>query len=223
MNVEFPDLYDDMGKACNIALYHAHCDFDPFITVIKNNEISIKALNEYYHNLSRTARENNDWITEDNAMRNSMIYMARAVPYSYYSLVIIMMSLLEEAFNTLCRAYAIVEKKSITYEAIEGTGLDRAFKYLEKEIGIHKIKKNSNWDFVKAIRMARNCIVHDGGFVKKEKREFLSKHGFYICDESSRVLFESDEIYKIYDTIVSFIDETFIIEPTKGGGKNGRA
>ena len=41
-NVKFPDMeHYDMGKASDIALYLAHCDFYPFRSVIENNKIAL--------------------------------------------------------------------------------------------------------------------------------------------------------------------------------------
>lgn len=37
-NVKFPDMkHYDMRKASDMALYLAHCDFYPFLSVIENN------------------------------------------------------------------------------------------------------------------------------------------------------------------------------------------
>lgn len=39
-NVKFPDMeHYDMGKASEMALYLAHCDFYPFRSVIENNKL----------------------------------------------------------------------------------------------------------------------------------------------------------------------------------------
>ena len=41
-DVKFPDMeHYDMGKASDMALYLAHCDFYPFRSVIENNKIII--------------------------------------------------------------------------------------------------------------------------------------------------------------------------------------
>ncbi|WP_270749942.1 hypothetical protein [Pseudoruminococcus massiliensis] len=38
-DVKFPDMeHYDMGKASDMALYLAHCDFYPFRSVIENNK-----------------------------------------------------------------------------------------------------------------------------------------------------------------------------------------
>ena len=47
-DVKFPDMeHYDMGKASDMALYLAHCDFYPFRSVIENNKIALDAIDEY--------------------------------------------------------------------------------------------------------------------------------------------------------------------------------
>lgn len=52
-DVKFPDMeHYDMGKASDMALYLAHCDFYPFRSVIENNKIALDAIDESYRNLA---------------------------------------------------------------------------------------------------------------------------------------------------------------------------
>ena len=44
-NVKFPDMrHYGMGKASEMALYLAHCDFYPFRSVIENNKIALDVI-----------------------------------------------------------------------------------------------------------------------------------------------------------------------------------
>lgn len=55
-DVKFPDMeHYDMGKASDMALYLAHCDFYPFRSVIENNKIALDAIDESYRNLAKEA------------------------------------------------------------------------------------------------------------------------------------------------------------------------
>ena len=55
-DVKFPDMeHYDMGKASDMALYLAHCDFYPFRSVIENNKIALDAIDERYRNLAEEA------------------------------------------------------------------------------------------------------------------------------------------------------------------------
>ena len=55
-DVKFPDMeHYDMGKASDMALYLAHCDFYPFRSVIENNKIALDAIDESYRNLAEEA------------------------------------------------------------------------------------------------------------------------------------------------------------------------
>ena len=57
-DVKFPDMkHYEMGKAGEMALYLAHCDFFPFKSVIENNKIALDAIYESYRNLANSARE----------------------------------------------------------------------------------------------------------------------------------------------------------------------
>lgn len=214
-DVKFPDLSNyDISKPGDMALYHAHVDFMPFRSVIENTMLSVKASREYYMEHYKKASELEDFIHEDWAMTSASLYSARVVPLTYYSLVLVMVSLLEEAFNTLCRAYQLSEKYTLVQKDIEGQGLERAIKYLDKVAGVHGIKSDVNWEYVKTIRDARNMIVHNGGRVKG-KTEVYEKFGFYIDETDHKLCFEYDDIVKMYDAIMDFIEHTFRIEPER--------
>ena len=92
--------------------------------------------------------------------------------------------------------------------------MERAIKYLDKVAGVHGIKSDVNWEYVKTIRDARNMIVHNGGRVKG-KTEVYEKFGFYIDETDHKLCFEYDDIVKMYDAIMDFIEHTFRIEPER--------
>lgn len=179
-DVKFPDMANyDIKKPGEMALYHAHCDFMPFRSVIETTQVSLSAMREYYHEHTEKAREVGDYVTEEWAMTSGMLYTARAIPLSYYSLVLVMVSLLEEAFNTLCRAYCIINKYQIVQKDMAGQGLERAVNYLEKVASVRGIKSDTQWEYVKTIRDARNMVVHNGGRVTGKKMR--TKSSVSIC------------------------------------------
>ncbi|WP_302930820.1 hypothetical protein [Anaerobutyricum hallii] len=105
-DVKFPDMeHYDMGKTSDMALYLAHCDFYPFRSVIENNKIALDAIDESYRNLAEEARLKNDFFTEQWAMTSGTLHSCRVGLLTQYSLLLTMVSLLEEAVNTLCRLY----------------------------------------------------------------------------------------------------------------------
>ncbi|MDL2253377.1 hypothetical protein LJC49_04800 [Ruminococcaceae bacterium OttesenSCG-928-I18] len=212
-DVEFPDMGNyDIENPGEMALYHAHCDFMPFRSVIDTTKASTSALREYYSNLSKEARQQGDYITEDFAMTSGMLYGARAIPLAYSSLLLIMVALLEEAFNTLCRAYCIRCNYQVTYKDIAGQGLERAIIYLEKVADVKGIKSDANWEYVKTIRDARNLVVHNGGRVTG-KIDAFEKFGFYIREEDKQIMFEHDDIIRMYEAIMAFMERVFRIAP----------
>ncbi|WP_366924739.1 hypothetical protein MFMK1_001734 [Metallumcola ferriviriculae] len=213
-DVKFPDMANyDIKKPGEMALYHAHCDFMPFRSVIETTQVSLSAMREYYHEHTEKAREVGDYVTEEWAMTSGMLYTARAIPLSYYSLVLVMVSLLEEAFNTLCRAYCIINKYQIVQKDMAGQGLERAVNYLEKVASVRGIKSDTQWEYVKTIRDARNMVVHNGGRVTG-KKDAYKKFGFYLHEEDSRLDFEHDDIVRMYEAIMEFIDRVFRMEPS---------
>lgn len=132
-DVKFPDIRNyDLKKPVEMALYHAHRDLLPFKSVIDTTKVSLDAISGYNHSTSNKAIELGDYITGEYAMTNGMLYSARAIPLSYYSLVLVMVSLLEEAFNTMCRAYRIMKEYEIEQRDMVGQGLERAITYLDK-------------------------------------------------------------------------------------------
>ena len=212
-DVKFPDIGNyDLKKPGEMALYHAHSDFFPFRSVIETTKISIDTMNQFYQQQYSSARMYEDFVTEEWAMTSRMLYNCRVAPLSYDSLVLIMVSLLEEAFNTLCRTYKIMNNFEIDQKDIAGQGLERAILYLEKVVNLKGIKSNSRWEYVKTVRDARNMIVHNGGRVKDKARTF-EKFGFYVREEDKKLMFEYKDIIKMYEGIMEFIEMIFKKEP----------
>ena len=163
-DVKFPDMeHYDMGKASDMALYLAHCDFYPFRSVIENNKIALDAIDESYRNLAEEARLKNDFFTEQWAMTSGTLHSCRVDLLTQYSLLLTMVSLLEEAVNTLCRLYHNINHLDKEVKDIKGSGLERAAKYLKDVVGIDGFTADKQWEYITVIRDARNMVVHNGG------------------------------------------------------------
>lgn len=212
-DVKFPDMsFYDMSKPGDMALYLAHCDFFPFRSVIENNKNALDAIAESYYDFAEKARRNNDFITESWAMTSGSLHSCRVNILTQYSLLLTMVSLLEEAVNTLCRIYQ--NTKSLTKELkdIKGSGLERAVKYLKEEVNVKGFSENKNWEYITAIRDARNMVVHNGGRLTKDFAKF-DKFGIGYREEDKQLYLEYQDIVKMYDAILGFIDSSFRIEP----------
>ena len=136
-NVKFPDMeHYDMGKASEMALYLAHCDFYPFRSVIENNKIALDVISESYRQMAAKAREKNDFVSEQWAMTSGTLHSCRVELLTQYSLLLTMVSLLEEAVNTLCLLYHDLNHLDKELKDIKGNGLERAAKYLKEVAGI---------------------------------------------------------------------------------------
>lgn len=74
-----------------------------------------------------------------------------------------MVSLLEEAVNTLCRIHKDLGQFTAELKDIKGAVLERAAKYLKDVVGISGFKANQSREYITTIRDCRNMVVHNGG------------------------------------------------------------
>ncbi|WP_243429418.1 hypothetical protein [Clostridium botulinum] len=213
-DVKFPDMnHYDINKPGMMALYLAHCDFYPFRSVIENNKLALDAVAKGYRDIARKASEVDDFQTECWAMRNATLHSCRVDLLTQYSLLLTMVSLLEEAVNTLCRIYHDVNQITKELKDVEGSGLERATKYIKEDVKIEGFK-SGKWEYITAIRDARNMIVHNGGRVVKES-DFKKLDKFFIGyrDEDKQIYLEYTDIVKMYDAIMEFMDKSFRLIP----------
>lgn len=213
-NVKFPDMsYYDMHKPGEMALYMAHCDLYPFKSVIENNKIALEVIGKSYHEMSQEAREHDDFLTEQWAMTSGLLHSSRVYLYTQYSLLLTMVSLLEESVNTLCRIYKNMLSLSKDLKDIKGSGLERAAKYLKTEVHIQNFTNDQEWEYITAIRDARNMVVHNGGRLVRDFDKF-DKFQIGYREEDKQLYLECQDIEKMYDAIMGFIDRAFRLEPT---------
>lgn len=209
--VKFPDIINyDINNPGSMALYLAHCDFYPFRSVIENNKIALEAISDSYIDIAREANKINDFKRECWAMTSLGLHAYRVDLLTQYSLLVTMISLLEEAVNTLCRIYYDVYKIDKKLEDIEPEkGLERAAKYIKQEVNI-KGFKCGKWEYIRAIRDARNLIVHNGGRVVKDKDfKKFDKFSIRYRDDNNQIYLEYTDIIKMYDAIMEFMDKSF--------------
>lgn len=212
-DVKFPAMeYYDMGKAGEMALYLAHCDFYPFRSVIENNKLALDAIAESYRNIAKEALQNNDFVTESWAMASGSLHSCRVDLLTQYSLLLTMVSLLEESVNTLCRIYHDTRQLDKELKDIKGSGLERAVKYLKEEVKIKDFTNNKNWEYITTIRDARNMVVHNGGRLVKDFNKF-DKFNIGYREEDKQLYLEYQDIVKMYDAIMDFMNDSFRKEP----------
>lgn len=129
-----------------------------------------------------------------------------------YSLLLTMVSLLEEAVNTLCRLYHNINHLDKEVKDIKGSGLERAAKYLKDVVGIDGFTADKQWEYITVIRDARNMVVHNGGRIYKEFDKY-DKFKIGYREEDHQLYLEYNDIVKMYDAILDFMDRTFRIIP----------
>lgn len=212
-NVKFPDMeHYDIGKPGEMALYLAHCDFYPFRSVIENNKIALDVIDESYRNLATEANQRNDFITEQWAMTSGTLHSCRVDLLTQYSLLLTMVSLLEEAVNTLCRLYHDINQLDKELKDIKGSGLERAAKYLKTVVGIDGFTADKQWEYITAIRDARNMVVHNGGRIYKDFEKY-DKFNIGYREEDHQLYLEYGDIVKMYDAMLDFLDRAFRLTP----------
>ena len=206
-NVKFPDMeHYDMGKTSEIALYLAHCDFYPFRSVIENSKIALDVISESYRQMAAKAREKDDFVSEQWAMTSGTLHSCRV------ELLLTMVSLLEESVNTLCRLYHDLNHLDKELKDIKGNGLERAAKYLKEVAGIVGFTSDKQWEYITAIRDARNMVVHNGGRIYKDFDKY-DKFQIGYREEDHQLYLEYGDIIKMYEAILDFMDRAFRIVP----------
>lgn len=213
-NVLFPTIdYYDMHNPGDMALYLAHCDFYPFKSVIDNNKMAIDLVTKAYSDMAEEARERDDFRTESWAMTSGTLQACRVDILTQYSLLLTMVSLLEEAVNTLCRLHKELGQLTTELKDIRSGGLERAAKYLKDVVGISGFKNDPSWEYITTIRDCRNMVVHNGGRIKDEIKMKCDKFGIGYREEDSRLYIEYSDVMKFYETILEFMDRTFRLAP----------
>lgn len=217
-NVKFPDMkHYEMSKPGEMALYLAHSDFYPFKSVIENNKIATDLVSEAYYNMANEARKNGDFQTESWAMTSGMLQSCRVEILTQYSLLLTMISLLEEAVNTLCILYKNTLSLEKDLKDMKGAGLERAADYLKKEAKVQGFKDDPQWEYITTIRDCRNMVVHNGGRIKEELRPKCNKFYIGYREEDYQLYIEYEDIEKFFNAILDFMDRTFKIEPEAAG------
>lgn len=212
-NVKFPDMaHYDMKKPGDMALYLAHSDFYPFRSVIENNKTALDIISNSYKELVAKARENDDFITEQWAMTSGTLHSCRVDLLTQYSLLLTMVSLLEEAVNTLCKVFREINHLDKELKDIKGSGLERAAKYLKDEVGVVGFTADKQWEYITTIRDARNMVVHNGGRIVRDFEKF-DKFNIGYREEDHQLYIEYDDIVKMYNAILDFMDRSFRIVP----------
>ena len=107
-----------------------------------------------------------------------------------------MVSLLEEAVNTLCRIHKELGQLTAELKDVKGTGLERAAKYLKDVVGISGFKADPSWEYITTIRDCRNMVVHNGGRIKDDLKSKCDKFNIGYREEDSQLYIEYLQQYK---------------------------
>lgn len=219
----FPSVEDyNMDTCAGRSLYLAHCDFDPLQGLIDQTNISTQATVKYFGELAHQATKRDDMQAECEAYDAQSIFAAKVIPLAYESILLIMVSRLEEALNTWCRSIHIAnpECPELQDYHIRGGVIEKAATYIKEYAHIDNIKQDPQWEYVTAIRDARNMVVHNGGRVKEEYREKFVRLNIGMREEDFGVYIDYDTIVNMYRAVIEFIDRIFRLEENNFGGDN---
>lgn len=212
----FPNIGDyNMDTCGGRSLYLAHCDFDPLRGLIEQTEVSTSATVEYFGDLGRKRSDLGDFHSESDAYETQGIFSARVIPLAYQSILLIMVSLLEEAMNTWCRAVKLTDNSFPELKDFKSRGgvIEKAVDYLKQFAQIQGIKQDPQWEYITVIRDTRNMVVHNGGRVKEEFRDKFNKYSIGMREEDFGVYLDYDTILTMYNAILDFIDRVFCLNP----------
>lgn len=158
------------------------------------------------------ARTKDDFVSEQWAITSGTLHSCRVDLLTQYSLLLTMESLLEESVNTLCRLYHNINHLDKEVKDIKESGLERAAKYLKDVVGIDGFTADKQWEYITAICDARNMVVHNGGRIYKDFDKY-NKFKIGYREEGHQLYLEYNDIVKMYDAILDFIDRAFRIIP----------
>jgi len=106
-------------------------------------------------------------------------------PHSFRAASIIQLySFLEFHLRSICEMVFVHGDIRFRIHEIKGhSALERAKIYLSKTANVDFGKLNPEWEFINTIRKLRNCLIHEGGQIKKSKADYLSNVGGVLLKE----------------------------------------
>jgi hypothetical protein len=82
-------------------------------------------------------------------------------------------SFLENQLVLLCKQIQSRKRITLSVNDLNGSGIEKASKYLKKVAGIDFPDNAKEWTYIKHCNQLRNCLVHNGGIVNEENKKLL--------------------------------------------------
>lgn len=210
----FPDVSDfNIDTTAGKAQYLAHSDLEPVEFLIEHNEATLNGTINHLGSEIRKYDENHMMRESAECSNMQMIMASRVCSLSYQSVLLIIVSLLEEAFKCWCRILAQTDVSIQSFNAYQnhhkGADLETAFGYIQTNSTTKGITDDALWEKITAIRAARNAIVHCGGRVPEAKRELLKKYKIGMREEDFSVYIDAETIKDIFNSVMTFMDRIF--------------
>ncbi len=139
-------------------------------------------------------------------------------PFTHYfpeimrsSLLISVYAFFEEKLISTCKG----EKNSLQFSNIRGNStIERAQIYIEKVMKIDFPSNNKHWKFLRNVNKIRNCFVHNGGKINKDKSERLNNiiedmDNIHV-NERGKIVIEKDFIEGMIMHVDSFLSMLYL-------------
>lgn len=127
------------------------------------------------------------------------------------SLVITMYNFFEDQLNRLCEIFAESIECRLKLKDLHGQGIERAFLFLTKAVGIDFSTMGKEWPYIKSVNSLRNQIVHNGGILPSEVdnklNQFVEKNTHLSGSAGNSVQLHDGFIQELITIQIEFFDK----------------
>lgn len=88
--------------------------------------------------------------------------------YQRKSYLIMLVSIFEDFMNQLCRSVEVYQEIDISFNELNGSGIERAKKYLSKLSSLSLPTSGKEWKQIKDAQAIRNVIAHAAGHIDEK-------------------------------------------------------
>ncbi|MCG7375213.1 hypothetical protein MHL40_21420 [Pseudomonas luteola] len=127
------------------------------------------------------------------------------------AILITIYNFLENDLNKLCSQLQETVGFSLKLKDLHGSGIERAFLYLEKVSSFSFENMETEIGYIKNINKIRNIIVHSGGYLAKETNrstlEFIKQNRYLSGGPDCYIDIESGFIDELIGNLIEFYEK----------------
>lgn len=190
-----------MQKSDQVSLYFLN-DLDYFRVFSRISEIHWNEELVEYNNSDIETNEKIYW--DKYRYRNDLsAHIQSTFPqYQRQSFLLMLVSIFEDYLNHLCHSLHFERNLCSTLRECRGTGIERAYRYLNKIADFKVDVGTSSWEKVREARDIRNIIAHNAAHIDEE----LHRKQFCIVEKNSNLN------YHRYARVHLEIKQAYILE-----------